>query len=286
MRKILNRGPGAFIAEVLQTGLETVRAVGGHSSLNAVEIGCMYQISEGQSTIQIAEFMAQQESGNSRFISIEYDSEHIDNARKILEKYNAALLELIDFQHGPSYEVLPRVMGNLTPLNFAFIDGGAQPEICLKEFEILSANLAENGLIVMDDFQAIKPAPGFESRRLFGKGTLILPLLVIQGYLRDRDKYLASYGLNGNEALSQEETGLRVAENVKAILATNIISLPEEIRFELVEEDGHILLIAGREQVLAEFMTRLPGNINPVRSILKRFQQAAKVIIRGSYRYS
>jgi len=286
MRKILNRGPGAFIAEVLQTALETVRAVGEQGSFNAVEIGCMYQTSEGQSTIQIAEMMNPHKSKRSGFISIEYDFEHIENARKIIERYDPTLLELIEFQHGPSFEVLPRMIGRLTPLNFAFIDAGAQPEICLKEFEIISTNLAEDGIIVMDDFQRIGPAPGYGSRRLFGKGTLILPLLVIQEYLRDRDKYLASYGLNSSEVPPQKETGLRGAENVKAMLATDILSLPEKLRFELVEEDGHILLVAARQHILTDFMTRLPGNINRVRSFLKRIQQAAKAIIRGSHRYT
>jgi hypothetical protein len=153
--------------------------------LNIIEIGCMFKEDEGLSTYNIARLISRTKE-NTRFVSIDYDSAHIDSARLLLKKYDGSLIEKIEFKNGDSLKVLPQLLEEMNKVHFAFIDGGGHPEVCLKEFELIIKHLSSNGVCLVDDLQELKPTNNYGALRPFGKGTLIYPFLVISDYLKYR----------------------------------------------------------------------------------------------------
>ncbi len=280
LRNIMRRGPGPFIATVLQSGLETVLSYSDENKISALEIGTMYQKAEGFSTYNIANFI-RNKYRESTFTSIECSAEHIRNAKSILKYLDESLLDHVDFVHGMSFRELPKLLEKDGPIDFAFIDGGAHPEICLREFEMVLSNLSSNGLIIMDDLQSIAPADSYSARRIFGKGTLVLPYLVIHEYLKTRNRFLKDYGREIDPAQEGDDLDLRTAEHVNKSIECGLISFPGNIAFEIVEELGHEMLIVAEEHVLREYMNTLNRNYKRTRRMVKRLQSGLKMIIKG-----
>lgn len=165
--------------------------------LNIIEIGCMFKEDEGLSTSIIAELISSRDCGG-KLVSIDYDKDHIESCKKIIRSFNPTLLENIEFFHGNTLDILPNLFKGKEEFHFFLIDGGAQPETCLFEFENAMNNLANNGLILIDDSWELPPSKLYWLPRPFGKATLILPMLIINNYMKNRkdvcenNQYLSS----------------------------------------------------------------------------------------------
>ena len=153
--------------------------------LNIVEVGCMFKEDEGFSTYLISDFLAKR-ARRGRFVSIDYDLSHIDASRVLIQKWNSSLSDFIEYRHGHSLSILPEVLKDLDQVHFFYLDGGAHPEVCLSEFEHAMANLAPDGVILVDDAQRMCPTNAYGSPRPHGKATLILPMLILGNYLPRR----------------------------------------------------------------------------------------------------
>lgn len=228
----------------------------GAQHLGALEIGCMFKEDEGLSTLAIA--AALRKTGRPfRFVSLEYDPAHVDAAKRILARRDKTLLSSVEFACGHSLASLPRVLSDQTPsVDFASLDGGAVPEICLQEFEMVWARLTARGLIVVDDINLI-PAPQSEphkSRRIFGKGTLILPLLLLAEHLRDKR---AAY----QAAQQASEPGLPPIRSdwIEALAVSGLTKAFERSRFLLVSGQGITMLVMGRTEPVEALRDRING---------------------------
>ncbi len=174
---------------VIDAAIDAVKGRG--RSFNAIEVGCMFNENEGLSTLKIAHASAQCRKP-SRFVSIEYDASHIRAAQSIIARKSPSLIEQVEFCEGHSLKILPGILEDMEKVHFAFLDGGAHPEVCLCEFELTLSRLAAGGVIVIDDLQPMKPSKAYSGRREFGKGSLILPFLTIAEYFKTRDKHLSA----------------------------------------------------------------------------------------------
>ncbi len=168
-------------------------------ALTTLEIGCMFRMEEGTSTLQIANAIHERGKGGQLF-SLEYDQSHIDVCKEILSRESPNLLEIIDFRHGHSLTSLAELLPQVDQLDFCFLDGGAHPEVCLHEFELCIDKLSASGIILIDDVQALAPSENYPLPRDFGKGTLIWPYLIIQQYLANRQKYRHANSIAGEES--------------------------------------------------------------------------------------
>jgi len=154
----------------------------------ALEVGCMFKEDEGLSTLVLAQSIRMHPKGG-RLISIEYDQTHVHAARRILARQNPDVQHIVEFRVGHSLAHLPSAIQELGAIDFASLDGGAHPEVCLHEFELVSQHLSPDGVILVDDLQELAPSDAYSLPRPFGKGTLILPMLLIQQYLANRDRF-------------------------------------------------------------------------------------------------
>lgn len=170
----------------------------GGEPLNIIEIGCMFKEDEGLSTYLIADFLVKRAGGN-RFVSIDYDLDHINASKVLIQNRNSYLSSVIEYRHGPSLSVLPEVLTDLNKVHFFYLDGGAHPEVCLVEFEQAMMHLAPEGVILVDDVQQIAPSKYWRLPRPLGKATLILPMLIIANYLPERGKMRATNAVPGDQ---------------------------------------------------------------------------------------
>lgn len=151
-----------------------------------LEIGCMFNTDEGKSTLKLLEAIKENPQGG-KLLSIEMDDQHIAKCIEIISSIDESLLNFIEFFHGPSLDVLEAALNSEEELDFAVIDGGADPLTCLKEFIMINQQMSEDGLILVDDIQELKKSKKYRSQRFFGKGTLIIPTLIWANYLHDLD---------------------------------------------------------------------------------------------------
>ena len=163
--------------------LELVKQNAKSDRFNLVEVGCMFKEDEGLSTYIIAKFI-KDNNLKGRFVSIELDPQHVDAAKSLLKKYDESLLELVEFRSGDSLGILPDLLKGMGEVHFALLDGGAQPEVCLKEFELTAQSMSASGACLIDDLVKLKPTEYYSGDRPFGKGTLIYPVLIIADYLK------------------------------------------------------------------------------------------------------
>lgn len=177
-----------FRTAFLEFGLKEISQELGENPMCIIEIGCMFNENEGLSTLILGEFVNNR-PGGGRFISIEYDQNHIDSCKKILGKRAPHLLDKIEFYCGHSLAMLPPILEDLETVNFVSQDGGAHPEVCLQEFEMLASALAPGGLILVDDAQQIEFSEVYPLPRSMGKCSLILPYLLLANYKKYREEY-------------------------------------------------------------------------------------------------
>jgi SAM-dependent methyltransferase len=152
---------------------------------NIVEVGCTFKEIEGMSTYVIAEFIRKNKL-KARFVSIDYNPEHIEACRAFFKKYDESLTDTVELLCGPSLDILPPVLEEMGEVHFAFLDGGAHPEICLREFELVARALPVGCACLVDDLQEIITKTKGPCELPLGKGTLIYPLLLIAKYLKAR----------------------------------------------------------------------------------------------------
>lgn len=180
--------------------LEHVSVLHRTGPLNLLEVGCMFKEDEGLSTLVMAAFL-EQRPHKGRLISIEYDAEHVAAGRAIFERRAPHLLPRVSYRTGHSLAELPPALDELGALHFASLDGGAHPEVCLHEFELTLAALAPEGVILVDDAQHLAPTEAYALPRPYGKATLIWPMLLIAGYLQQRENVRGAnardYGSSG-----------------------------------------------------------------------------------------
>jgi hypothetical protein len=195
----------------------------------------MFRTNEGLSTYLVSRFVKQL-TGQKSFISIEYDPEHIQLCKQILGGFDSALLSEVQFLCGNSLEMLPKALEQMQSVNFALLDGGAAPECCLREFELVIQKLSKNGLIVIDDLQDMAATPAYPFPRPFGKATLILPYLVVAEYLRIHDE---------RNAQNKFDSGL-VADSSSSTLARFL----KPLNYNIVSQGNHKMMLVGNHSVL------------------------------------
>lgn len=211
--------------------------------LQIVEVGCMFKEDEGFSTYLIADFLAKR-AGCGRFVSIEYDLSHIDASRVLIQKWNPGLSGFIEYRHGHSLSVLPEVLTDLDQVHFFYLDGGAHPEVCLAEFEKAMMHLAPEGVILVDDAQQIPPSKNYQLPRPLGKATLILPMLIVDNYLLNRETVSTANATPGNQRSIPQSRFVGQLENI------DIPSL-NAWNFEVIGS-GHQMLAYGSPAFLAK----------------------------------
>lgn len=212
-------------------------------SLNIVEVGCMFKEDEGFSTYLIADFLAKR-AGGGRFVSIDYDLSHIDASRVLIQKWNPSLGGFTEYRHGHSLSVLPEVLADLHQVHFVYLDGGAHPEVCLAEFEQAVMHLAPEGVILVDDAQQIAPSKNYRLPRPLGKATLILPMLIVANYLRNREKVRAANASPGDQRSIPQSHFVGQLENID-VPTVNAWS------FEVIGS-GHLMLAYGSPTFVAK----------------------------------
>jgi hypothetical protein len=239
---------------IIDTALKVLKEFSYSNKLNAFEVGCSYTTKESKSTLRIPDFI-QSNMLDGKFVSIEYDEEHILAAKGILRRQRPELLDFVQFVQGNSLVELPTILREFQTLNFAFLDGGVHPEVCLKEFELLIEYLSEDGLIVIDDVNQIFSL--HMQRLIFGKSTLILPFLVINGYL-----VASRSSVQGH--INDLYLGNDLQPNSRLVVADSAVTetLPEKkSNFVLVSEGGHSMLIVGGNTILTAFSSSLKMEI-------------------------
>ena len=152
---------------------------------NFIEVGCMFKENEGLSTYTVTDFIKKNRL-KARFISIDADREHIESCKRLLWKFDPELIPLVEFRCAESTGALPEILKEMGEVHLALLDGGAHPEVCLKEFEIVNNMLSKGGIILVDDLARLEPTIPFPGERPFGKCTLIYPMLIIADYLKYR----------------------------------------------------------------------------------------------------
>jgi predicted O-methyltransferase YrrM len=154
--------------------------------LNVIEVGSMYNEHEGLSTYLIADALAKRPA-KSRFVTIDWDPEHLASCHAIVNKRNPSLNGVIEYREGHSLALLPSVLKEIGTVQFALLDGGEHPEVCLAEFELVTKHLAPEGALLVDDAQPIPEKSDYKLQRPLGKVNLVLPMLLIDDYLQHRN---------------------------------------------------------------------------------------------------
>lgn len=230
-----------FRSMVLEAGLNAVLERKPRGSLNAFEVGCMFSLDEGLSTYLVPRTLAKAGRLN-RFFSVELVPFHIKKAKQILTEEDESLLHRVEFREGMSLDVLPGILEEIGSFSFAFLDGGADPDICLREFELAAAHMTPGGILVLDDLQEIPPAESFSKTRPLGKGTLVLPYLVMADYLlnpRDGER---------NEYFSHI---------LNAMCPHFPLELVVGLDYRIISDGRHKMLVVGDPEVIRVFQQKL-----------------------------
>ena len=242
----------------IQRGVEIALALSTTKHINALEVGCMFNRNEGMSTLSMARF-AKKQAGNVRFVSIEYNSAHIELAKQIIVEADSSLLHHVDFLLGHSLQMLPEALSRLDSVHFAFLDGGAHPEVCLQEFELVTEHLTSTGLILIDDVQSIPPSVAYPPRRVFGKGTLILPYLTIIEYLRQRALYISR-----NNEFGTGTEGVPSSRLVEWTLSMDFEKCFADLNYRILSKGRHKMLIVAKQQPLERYLDKLDNTIEVI----------------------
>lgn len=187
-----------FRMQVTAAALQQVSDQYADQPLHVIEVGCMFRENEGLSTYAIASLIAKRSAGG-RFVSIEYDRSHIDASKEILQRRAPDLIDHVEYYHGHSLAMLPQVLEHMGSVHFASLDGGAHPEVCLVEFELVQEHLALDGVILVDDAHQIEASVHYTLPRPLGKATLILPMLTLRNYLKHRSQFLSANTAPGSD---------------------------------------------------------------------------------------
>jgi predicted O-methyltransferase YrrM len=233
-------------AMVIDLVMETVLASSPSGRFNALEVGCMFKADEGLSTYRIAHFVSKCDA-RKQFVSIDYEPEHISACERMLTDVDTSLLSGVKFVCGRSLAMLPAVLEDMGTVDFALLDGGAEPGCCLREFQLIVRHLSDGGLVVVDDVQDMKPTAAYPLPRPFGKGTLILPCLIIAEYLSTRDLGTGKH----------ESGGMRCKDLGSGFISHSssceLFSSLGQLRYMVVSEGNHKVLVVGSPGILCAF---------------------------------
>lgn len=228
-------------AEMLRTASTWVASRLPGKPLSFIEIGCMFKEDEGLSTMILAEVIHSHPSGGKLY-SCEYDGAHVEMCKSILRSRAPHLEEMVEFHVGHSLATLPRVLDAVSDVDFVSQDGGAHPEVCLQEFELLSTALSQAGVVVVDDAQALGPTKAYPLPRPFGKVTLILPYLLTIHYLQHRSELLNANAAPDGPDSTPDAWFLKAFEGRQ-------LPLVEAARFSLFG-DKHKMLVFGDSEFI------------------------------------
>ncbi|UCC22858.1 MAG: class I SAM-dependent methyltransferase, partial [Planctomycetota bacterium] len=225
-------------AVVIDMAMVAVLQCSTSGQFNALEVGCMFKGNEGLSTYRIADFVSRC-NGIKQFVSIDYEPEHISACKNMLCEIDARLLSEVQFVCGYSLAKLAPILEKMGMVDFVVLDGGAEPACCLGEFELAASRLADNGLVVVDDLQDMKPTPAYPYPRPFGKATLILPCLVTAEYLK----------ISNLKTGKRESYGPAIKDFDSEFVAHSshckLLGSLGELRYTIVSEGNHRLLVVG-----------------------------------------
>lgn len=248
---IMEKTKDNFRAIIIDLGLEVASKYSTTNSYNALEIGCMFKSNEGFSTFRISHFM-NKINVPKRFISIECESEHIDSCKKMLFDLNPDLLHEVQFLCGRSLDMLPNAIHQMGSVDLILLDGGGSPECCLRELEMVIPHLSENGMVIIDDLHDMAPTEAYPYPRLFGKGTLILPYMIIAEYLKVRN--ISHPQKNGIPAIPTKTL------NTTPIAQTSpdeLLELLGDFGYLVISKDYHKMLLIGKRRILERFRCQL-----------------------------
>ena len=256
--------------QIIPMALRAVAPDGDTEPVRALEVGCMFAENEGLSTYHIARCVRQRPG--SAFISIEYDADHAQSAQVMLRRMDPGLDHCVDLRVGHSLVELPPALETLGQVDFALLDGGAHPEVCLQEFELVLNHLSERGLVLVDDLQALAPSVMYPAARPFGKGTLILPVLILRDYASTRDQYRSRNLAPGTTDGTPDST------LVNRLVASGIADRPSGVAYATISMHGHSMLVIGRQPVVDRLLASLPAGQSV--SMVNRVRSALRVLIR------
>jgi hypothetical protein len=146
---------------------------------------------------------------------------------------------------------LPEALESLHTVDLAFLDGGAHPEVCLQEFELVLSKLSPCGLIVVDDAQNLPPSELYPLPRPFGKGTLILPFLVISEYVAERELYR-----DRNNQFAATDEGVPDSRILSHAGIDGIQHVIGGVTYAILAEGIHKMLVIGRREIVQSLLER------------------------------
>jgi predicted O-methyltransferase YrrM len=134
-----------------------------------VEVGCMRYAfespTEGASTLYFSRWC--QESGRP-FISIDFEHDNLENARRILDETGLRA----HFLEGKGEEVIATIA---EPICLLYLDGSNDPAEALAQFQASESKLTPGAMVAIDDVQELDGNPQ-------GKGTLTIPYAQERGW--------------------------------------------------------------------------------------------------------
>lgn len=200
-------------SRAIRLSLEFVSESHRDEPLRVLEVGSMYNEEQGLSTYVMADFLANRPKGG-KFVSVDLDQDHITASSAIIQRHDPALMRWVEYRRGHSLRVLPELLTEFGTIHVALLDGGEHPEVCLVEFEETLKHLASDGVILVDDAQPIPVSKEYPLPRPLGKLTLILPMLIVRNYLRNRGGVRANASDVGDQSTVPDATFIKQLESL------------------------------------------------------------------------
>lgn len=161
-------GPVTLKTKTLQRVFEEARANTPQEAA-AVEIGCIrYPFEsplEGASTLYFARWCR---DANRKFISVDVEREHLENARRLLDEQDLAA----DLIHADGQEAISKLS---VPIGLLYLDGSNDPDETLEQFKAAEDKLAAGAIVAIDDVQQI-------DSNSMGKGQSAIPYAKERGW--------------------------------------------------------------------------------------------------------
>jgi len=102
--------------------------------------------------------------------------------------------------------------------------------------------LTTEGVILVDDLQSLEPTESYSLPSPLGKGTLILPFLLLNNYHRNRNKYLSA---------NSDKTGRTVKPSSELIKSSLMGSIVFDDNFDFIVKgyEHKILIYANKDYI-------------------------------------
>ena len=243
------------------------------NEIKLIEIGCMFREKEGKSTLILTNVIKNHIS-KGKLYSIELTKNHISACIKILNNYSKEHIKYVEFINDYGINGLRKLINeNTNKIDFISLDGGAQPEVCLEEFEVAVKLIKSDGIIIVDDIQGLSPSKSYPYSRPMGKGTFIYPFLLLEEYINNKNDIIA---LNWNKNEPKPNS-----KNIKLLPKINILA-NKNLFFKVVG-DRHKILIVGNKSVIEmiekekkEYFTRFRSVMDSLKILFKSLFKTVK----------